>query len=1447
MRRSKLRKRTAALMLAFVMAVGLLPISALADPAVTVRIIGQNGVIEEKTLSISSVTDYTKDANDQSAGLNALDAVISATQLDSLGSYGISYNSTYKTYYISKIAGITPSASDYWGSLSISQSGAYDGNALSGHALAAGDTYIVYYDRYTGRGGNYGYQSYACFDSGAVSGKTGTPVEVSVKTTGYDAGWNTVAAPLSYVTVYASGGSYNVPTPVALTDGDGKACISFAEAGSYTLSLSEDYTYARCAVSVSGSPVSLSGLKITVTNSADNLNGASLTLTNDSGDTYSAYAVSPSVYLYKTGYSSIYRVDSSVYLYLAGSNANYTVSPTVYLYSIPDGTYNYSVTANGCQPASGTVTVSGATSKIITLAALSGRLVTITPGDAAHETVKVTDSSGAEQTASSISGGVYSYDLPDGNYTYIISRSGYHSRFGSFTVNGTGQSIAPAALTEAASGTAAWPAFRSFGSNMAVVADSTARGSWQASEKWASSLGALGAYGTLTTSNIVVYDGYLYVATEHGLSKVKKSDGTVVATVPLSTSGTTYAPQIAYGDGKIFAANSKGIDAYDALTMERVWSSPISSYGNYMPTTPILYSAGTNTIYVGDFGDSNYTLGTYGGYSAINASDGSGKWIKWGGATDSHYWAGAVIVGDYLVFGSDSGTLSSVKASDASAAGTLSVTGKIRSSAAYDGTCLYFTTSSGYIYKASIDSATGALTLVASRQFCASGSTSTPVVYNGRVYVGANDGIYVLSASDLTQVSSYTTSGGVQSSALLTTAYSGSAYGYFTVNSPRGEIVVLKDDGAGITYDTLYTASHEQYSYTSLVSDGDGTIYYTNDSGYIFAISNTGANSADKAKVTFNITPPSVFDSNSWTTTYPAITVRDESGAVVNTASAGTYYLPAGNYAYTVGLSGYSTASGSFTISSGDIGGKTISVSLSPLQNGNTNTNISVSVTVTGYNGEGLLNSKTVTLQNGATAWEAIQTALSGSGISCATKSTQFGIYIVSVNGLAEFDKGPNSGWEYTVNGTKPSVGVSVYTMSSGDNLVLYYTADYTAESTAAVQGGTAQAEITASQNSSTGMADATLSGTALTSFIAALSSGGDTEGSKAVITVAAPAGAAGTNVTIPQSAVSAVSEKNSTSLSIETGVGALTFDPKAVDAISGSSGGVGVTVSISKSDASSLSDENKSLVGDHPVYNLSVTAGSKSISSFGGGSVTVSIPYEPKAGEDTSKLAVYYIGSDGKAIEMEGAYYDAASGSIVFTTNHFSSFAIVYGRQKSFADVGESDWFFAAVKYVSQRGLMEGVTSSAFGPDSEMTRAMLVTVLYRMEGKPAVSAQNGFSDVKEGEWYTEAVKWASANKIAAGYGSGAFGTYDSVTREQMAAVLYNYSKHKGYDVNKSAALSSFSDTAELSSWAENAMKWAVSEGLINGTSADRLSPKGTATRAQVATILMRFNEHKAK
>lgn len=182
---------------------------------------------------------------------------------------------------------------------------------------------------------------------------------------------------------------------------------------------------------------------------------------------------------------------------------------------------------------------------------------------------------------------------------------------------------------------------------------------------------------------------------------------------------------------------------------------------------------------------------------------------------------------------------------------------------------------------------------------------------------------------------------------------------------------------------------------------------------------------------------------------------------------------------------------------------------------------------------------------------------------------------------------------------------------------------------------------------------------------------------------------------------------------------------------------------------------------------------------------------------------------------------------------------------ETKFNDVSANDWFASAVDYVTGKGMMNGTADNTFSPKANTTRGMVVTVLYRLENQPSTSAAS-FTDVASGAYYANAVAWANANGIVSGYGSGKFGPNDQVTREQLAAILYRYAQYKKYDVSvgEDTNILSYDDAQSISSYAIPAIQWACGAGVVTGKSGSKLDPKGNATRAEVAAMLMRFCEN---
>ena len=359
---------------------------------------------------------------------------------------------------------------------------------------------------------------------------------------------------------------------------------------------------------------------------------------------------------------------------------------------------------------------------------------------------------------------------------------------------------------------------------------------------------------------------------------------------------------------------------------------------------------------------------------------------------------------------------------------------------------------------------------------------------------------------------------------------------------------------------------------------------------------------------------------------------------------------------------------------------------------------ITVTVSVqadTGY----WLRDKSVTVSKGATVCDAFVQALEGTGITQVGAEAGY-IRSITKNGvtLAEFTKGPNSGWLYTVNGELPTVSVTSYTLSDGDAILLYYTDDWTKDPNA---NGIDPADQAAADK--------------VTDLIAA--------------------------------------------------IGTVTKDS-------------GDKIAAARAAYDKLTAAQKELVSNY------------------------------------HKLT---------AAEAE---YAALTAPVALP----------------FTDV-TGHWALDSIRKVYDLGLMTGTKATRFSPDTALNRAMLVTILYRLEGSPAVSSASVYTDVATGTWYTDAVAWAAQHGITVGYGNGKFGPKDDITREQMATILLRYAQYKSYDTTASADLRAYNDAGSISAWALEALQWANGAGLISGRSSTLLAPAGSTTRAETAVILVRFLE----
>ena len=228
----------------------------------------------------------------------------------------------------------------------------------------------------------------------------------------------------------------------------------------------------------------------------------------------------------------------------------------------------------------------------------------------------------------------------------------------------------------------------------------------------------------------------------------------------------------------------------------------------------------------------------------------------------------------------------------------------------------------------------------------------------------------------------------------------------------------------------------------------------------------------------------------------------------------------------------------------------------------------------------------------------------------------------------------------------------------------------------------------------------------------------------------------------------------------------------------------------------------------------------------------------------------LYHYDEDDETLNYETSGEIKEDGTARLRMTHASQYAIIIDKQTHqlpFTDVASGAWYEQAVRYAYLNGIMEGMGGTAFQPNGTLSRAMAVQILYNLEGQPDISGENlgyPYSDVDASQWYGNAVYWARITGVATGYGDGTFQPTDSITRQEFAQMLYNYAKYKDYDLSAQGDLSTFPDAGSIAGWAETAMSWANGEGLINGHENGLIDPTGTATRAQAASILTRFDQN---
>ena len=354
------------------------------------------------------------------------------------------------------------------------------------------------------------------------------------------------------------------------------------------------------------------------------------------------------------------------------------------------------------------------------------------------------------------------------------------------------------------------------------------------------------------------------------------------------------------------------------------------------------------------------------------------------------------------------------------------------------------------------------------------------------------------------------------------------------------------------------------------------------------------------------------------------------------------------------------------------------------------------------------------------------------------------------------------------------------------------------------------------------------------------------------------------TGVTLPTDTIRSISESEADGVTIKLPNAELRVDQKTLAAVSEQAKGSKVQLVVetdSKAKDTMTAAQKQALDGMKNAAALEayfVSDGTR-IHDFKGGSVELSIPYRADGA-----IRAWFLKEDGTR-EPVSARYDKENAQLIL--HHFSHYVIeeldssaaytVCAKDDScplgaFGDLTAAAWYHDGVHYCLENGLMRGASGGKFLPDGSTTRAQLVTILWRLEGNPAPVSAADFSDIADGAWYAGAIRWAADSGVVKGYDNGCFGPNDAVTREQMAAILYRYAQHKGYDVSagKDTNILSFNDAFAVSEYAIPAMQWACGSGMVRGIAQKGgmfLVPGDTTTRAQAATLIMRFQSAFAK
>lgn len=394
-----------------------------------------------------------------------------------------------------------------------------------------------------------------------------------------------------------------------------------------------------------------------------------------------------------------------------------------------------------------------------------------------------------------------------------------------------------------------------------------------------------------------------------------------------------------------------------------------------------------------------------------------------------------------------------------------------------------------------------------------------------------------------------------------------------------------------------------------------------------------------------------------------------------------------------------------------------------------------------------------------------------------------------------------------------------------------------------------------AAKSSGTGSAEASISEKDMSGALAKAAQAvktAESAGNKGVIpqvkiAVTTEAGASSISAALPTSSVNDI-VKSKGAMTLATTLGELTFNPAALKSLADQSSGSELKLTVTKVDPAKT-DALKNVTGidDRPVYEITAVSAGMKITNFRGGNVTLSLAYTLKDGEQARGVKLSYVDSDGTLTALSDSSFNEKTKLVSASTDHFSYYAVTYGSP-GYSDVKSGDWFYDAVMYLSDNGIVSGTSEDRFSPAAGITRAEFVQILYNKSGAGAGSSAKsaGFTDVKDGAWFADAVNWAYANGVATGTSDTAFTPDAKISRQDMAVMIANYlSKIEKKELKTVNEKTVFGDESKIAGYAKTAVETMQTGGIISGsktkTGAYEFKPADNGTRAEAASMLAKL------